>query len=93
MTIEYIRDAVISLVNEYSIKSVVLFGSRASGKNRDDSDVDLIVEFDKPVSLLTLSSLKNRLQDNLGLEVDIIHGPIRGDDFIEVGETVSLYAA
>ena len=93
MTTEEIRKAVITIADQYSIKSVVLFGSRASGSNRDDSDVDLIIEFSKPVSILMLSSLKNRLQDILGLDVDIVHGPIRIGDILEIGETVEIYAA
>ena len=92
MTTEEIRKAVITIADQYSIKSVVLFGSRASGSNRDDSDVDLIIEFSKPVSILMLSSLKNRLQDILGLDVDIVHGPIRIGDILEIGETVEIYA-
>lgn len=93
MTTEMIRQAVLTLVDEYSITSVVLFGSRTSGNNREDSDVDLIIEFDKPVTILKLSSIKNKLQDMLGLDVDIVHGPIRSDDILEIGESVSLYAA
>ena len=92
MTTEEIRKAVITIADQYSIKSVVLFGSRASGSNRDDSDVDLIIEFSKPVSVLMLSSLKNKLQDILGLDVDVVHGPIRIGDILEIGETVEIYA-
>ncbi|MBO4681781.1 MAG: nucleotidyltransferase domain-containing protein [Clostridiales bacterium] len=93
MTTDAIRKAVITLAEQYSIKSVVLFGSRASGNNRDDSDIDLIIEFYEPISILKLSSLKNKLQDMLGLDVDIVHGPIRTDDILEIGETVEIYAA
>ncbi len=77
----------------YPIKRVVLFGSRASGKNRDDSDIDLIMEFSEPVSLLTLSEIKIRLEDVLGIEVDLVHGPVQAGDLIEVDEEIELYAA
>jgi hypothetical protein len=55
--------------------------------------VDLIIEFSSPVSVLTLSQIKCELEENIGLSVDIIHGPIREGDMIEVGKVVELYAA
>jgi predicted nucleotidyltransferase len=58
-----------------------------------DSDVDLIIEFTSQVSILTLSQIKCELEELLGLTVDVIHGPIREDDMIEIGEVVELYAA
>ena len=51
------------------------------------------MEFNKPVTLLTLSDLKDKLESLTGLDVDVIHGPIRDTDMIEVGEAVELYAA
>jgi hypothetical protein len=55
--------------------------------------VDLIIEFTAQVSILTLSQIKCELEELIGLNVDIIHGPIREDDMIEVGKVVELYAA
>ena len=55
MTIDDIKNRIVTVLKDYPVKKVVLFGSRALGTNRDDSDVDLIVEFTEPVSLLVLS--------------------------------------
>ncbi len=93
MTLEEIKRSVLKLAPEYPIKRVILFGSRANGKQREDSDVDLIVEFSEAVSLLTLSQIKYRLEEMLNLSVDIVHGPLRSDDLLEVGEEVELYVA
>lgn len=93
MTTETIRNSVLTLVNEYPIKKIILFGSRAEGINNEDSDVDLIMEFSMPVSLLTLSMIKLKLEENLHVGVDVIHGPIKETDLIEVGKVVELYAA
>ena len=93
MEIEYIKNAIVKIAEKYSIKRAVLFGSRANGTNRDNSDIDLIIEFSKKVSLLTISNLKLELQSMLNLDVDIVHGPIKEDDLIEVNEEVELYAA
>ena len=93
MSIEAIKSIVLSIVNDYSINRVTLFGSRADGSNRNDSDIDLIVEFKKPVTLMVLADLKDKLENLTGLDVDVIHGPIRDTDMIEVGKVVELYAA
>ena len=93
MKIEILRDYVHKISSEYPIKRVMLFGSRAEGTNREDSDVDLIIEFLMPVSLLTLSMIRVHLEEMLHVGVDIIHGPIEETDLIEVGKVVELYAA
>ena len=51
------------------------------------------MEFLSPISLLTLSMIKLRLEEILSLGVDIIHGPIKETDLIEIGKVVELYAA
>lgn len=93
MTIENLKSNIQKIVDDYPIKKVSLFGSRAEGTNREDSDVDLIMEFLMPVSLLTLSMIKVKLEELLNVGVDIIHGPLRETDLIEVGKVVELYAA
>ncbi len=55
------------------VKSLAVFGSVARGEARPDSDVDLLVEFDRPVSLFDLGGLQQRLCELLGgLEVDLV---------------------
>ena len=81
-----------TFVKKYSITRLILFGSRADGTNREDSDVDLIVEFSVPVSLITLSRIKIEMEEALGLVVDIVHGPITDDDMLEINKEVVLYS-
>ena len=78
----------------YKIKKVTLFGSRATKNFREDSDVDLIVEFEKKsVSLFTLAGLMNDLEEKFGVKVDIIHGPIKKDSMLEIEKEIEIYAA
>lgn len=93
MTPSDIKNKIMQVIGDYPIKKVLLFGSRAAGTNKSDSDVDLIMEFSAPITLLTLSAIKIRLEELLGLPVDVIHGPIRDGDFIDVNAVVELYAA
>jgi predicted nucleotidyltransferase len=93
VTIESLKNCIQMVAEEYPIKKAALFGSRAERLEQEDSDVDLIMEFSKPVSLLTLSMLRLRLEEMLEVDVDIIHGPVKDTDLIEVGKVIELYAA
>jgi predicted nucleotidyltransferase len=55
------------------IVRLAVFGSVARGENSEQSDVDLLAEFDKTrrYTLLTMGRLENRLADLLGTKVDL----------------------
>lgn len=92
LDIEKIREGVHTVVSEYPIKKVELFGSYAEGTNNEKSDIDLLVEFVTPtVSLLTLNALKYRLEEIYNISVDVVHGPIDKNTLISIGKVVSLY--
>jgi uncharacterized protein with HEPN domain/predicted nucleotidyltransferase len=56
------------------IKSLAIFGSVARNEARQDSDVDLLVQFEegKPVGLFELVTIKQHLERLLGCEVDLV---------------------
>ena len=93
MTLEEIKRITTNVIKEYPITKVTLFGSRADNTNKENSDVGFIVEFSEPVSLITIAKLQLKLENALKLDVDIIHGPIRQDDMIEINKEVEIYAA
>lgn len=93
ISVEKLKADVSSIAREFGMRRVTLFGSRAAGNAREDSDVDLLVEFVKPVSLLHLARIKTRLEDLWRLSVDIVHGPLRQEDMLEIGKEIELYAA
>ncbi|MDY6936752.1 MAG: nucleotidyltransferase family protein [Cyanobacteriota bacterium] len=53
------------------VKSLNLFGSVARDEARPDSDVDFLVEFDRPVGLFEFIEVRLYLQDILGCDVDM----------------------
>ena len=94
LTIGKIREGIYMAAREFPITKVELFGSYAEGTNDEKSDVDLLVEFiSSSVSLLTLNSLKYRLEEILDAEVDVVHGPVENGSLIEIGKVVNLYGA
>ena len=55
----------------FGVKSLMVFGSVARDEARKDSDVDLLVEFDRPVGLFTFVRLKRYLEEILESSVDL----------------------
>lgn len=58
-------------LKDFGVKSLILFGSVARDEARPDSDVDLLVEFDRPIGLFTFVSLKRYLEEISGTSVDL----------------------
>ncbi len=72
------RDEVLTIVaahreqlQEMGVKSLQLFGSVARDQARRDSDVDFLVEFDRPKGLFQLLRVQYYLEDILGCSVDL----------------------
>jgi predicted nucleotidyltransferase len=53
------------------VKSLALFGSTARGDARPGSDVDLLVEFSRPVGLFEFVRLQRALEQILNCGVDL----------------------
>lgn len=59
------------LREKYGVESLALFGSMARDEACPDSDVDLLVEFNRPVGLFGLIALQQHLESLLGCKVDL----------------------
>ncbi|MDR2650770.1 MAG: nucleotidyltransferase family protein [Prevotellaceae bacterium] len=59
------------LQKEYAVKTVGLFGSFADGTYTDDSDVDILVEFEKPVGW-KFFTLEKFLEKRLNRKIDLV---------------------
>lgn len=55
----------------FGVARLALFGSVARDEAQSDSDVDLLVEFDRPVGMFRFMELQNHLEDLLGCGVDL----------------------
>ena len=51
-----------------------LFGSFARGEEREESDVDLLVKFDRslPIGLFAYARMHRELEEKLGRKVDLV---------------------
>ncbi len=60
------------LESKYGVREIGIFGSYVKEEQKETSDVDILVEFEKPLGLLEFVGLKNYLSDLLGLNVDLV---------------------
>jgi len=60
------------LTDRYGVSVVGIFGSYVRGEEKAGSDVDLLAEILKPISLLELVGAELYLSEVLGLKVDLV---------------------
>ena len=65
-------DKLIELCRQNDVSKLSVFGSVARGEADDQSDIDLLVEFSRRKSLLSLVALERQLSDALGRKVDLL---------------------
>ena len=68
---ELLRENYPHLVAEYGLKKIGLFGSYAKGLPNETSDVDVIVEFERPIGLKFID-FAEELERLLGRKVDVL---------------------
>lgn len=60
-----------SLKEDYGVKRIGVFGSFVNGRPRKDSDIDVLVEFFKPVDFFEFLDLEDYLSKILKRKVDL----------------------
>ena len=73
------RDEILAVLREHQpeldtlgVSSLALFGSVARGEAGPESDIDILVEFARPVGLFEFVRLQMRLEALLGRQVDLV---------------------
>jgi predicted nucleotidyltransferase len=66
------RAEILDIAASHGARNVRVFGSYARGDATEESDVDLLVDFDSEYGLLDRMALIGDLEDLLGREVDVV---------------------
>jgi uncharacterized protein len=99
LAIDIDRERLASLCRKYHVAKLELFGSRAKGTARPDSDVDLLVTFVGRTPGLAFVTFADELEEVFGRKVDLLiretveadENPIRRRSILSTIEP--LYAA
>ena len=67
-----IKNEIEPIAKLYGVKKLYLFGSYAKGVANEKSDIDLLVEKGKPMSLLKISGMRQMVEEALKLPVDLV---------------------
>ena len=91
--IETIRTIIRPIAIEYGLKKIYLFGSYAKGTANENSDIDLLIEKGKPMSLLKLSGFRQAVEEKINLSVDVVTAAGIAEDFQKAieGTEILLY--
>lgn len=67
-----IKERLAGVLKRNGVKRAALFGSIVRGEATEESDIDLLVEFEGRKSLLDLSGLKLEVEEALGRKTDLL---------------------
>jgi predicted nucleotidyltransferase len=70
--IEEIKKKILPILEDYRVKKIGLFGSYARGEIKENSDIDILIEIEKDISLLDFVGLKQEIEEALGEKVDLV---------------------
>lgn len=69
---ERLRIAPPDLRQRYPIRSLAVFGSYVRNEQTDASDLDILLDYERPMSFFTLARLRRELETITGLKVDLV---------------------
>jgi predicted nucleotidyltransferase len=60
------------LKKKYGVKEIGIFGSYMRGEQGEFSDVDILIELEKPIGFVKFIKLENNLSELLGIKVELV---------------------
>ncbi len=70
--IKKLRDQKPLLRDQYGVNELGIFGSYVRGEQKKKSDVDILIDLSKPISLFGLMDLEDQLSELIGKKVDLV---------------------
>lgn len=71
-TVDNIKKSILPILIKYGVSRAGLFGSYVTNQYTEDSDVDILVQLGKKISLLEFVRIKLDLEDKLNKKVDLV---------------------
>ena len=70
--IEKYKERILTVLKKHEVKRASLFGSIIREEMTEQSDIDILIEFEGDKSLLDLAALTRELEETLQCKVDVI---------------------
>ena len=75
------RQAIVQIVESHNARNPRVFGSVAYGTDREDSDLDILIDPTADTSLFDIGAIRRKLKSLLGIEVDVVTPNALPDSF------------
>jgi predicted nucleotidyltransferase len=90
--LQILRDARRDLQARYHVTRLVLFGSYARGDQREDSDIDILIDVDPSIGL-RIVTLADELESLLGCRVELVTSRAVGPKMKQILKVDSIEVA
>ena len=67
-----IKESIVSILTRYDVERIAIFGSYARGEAGAHSDIDILVRFARPKSLLQLVQIEDEIRKSIHMKVDLV---------------------
>lgn len=67
-----IRESIITILRRYDAERIAIFGSYARGEANNKSDIDILVRFARPKSLIQIVQIEDEIKKSIHMNVDLV---------------------
>jgi uncharacterized protein len=67
-----IRESIVAILSRYDAERIAIFGSYARGEAGNKSDVDILVRFARPKSLIQIVQIEDEIKKSIHMNVDLV---------------------
>ena len=67
-----IQESIVSILTRYDAERIAIFGSYARGEAGENSDIDILVRFARPKSLIQIVQIENEIRASIHMKVDLV---------------------
>ena len=72
MLLDSLKKQIMGILDKYPVSKAAIFGSFARGEENKDSDIDLLIETSKPVSMFVILKMEKELGQITKRKIDIV---------------------
>jgi len=67
-----IRESIVAILSRYDAERIAIFGSYARGDAKSRSDIDILVRFARPKSLIQIVQIEDEIKKSIHMKVDLV---------------------
>ena len=67
-----IRESIVAILSRYDAERIAIFGSYARGEAKNTSDIDILVRFARPKSLIQIVQIEDEIKKTIHMNVDLV---------------------